>query len=358
MSRCLMVDIGAGTMDILCYDDETGLHVKAVARSPVLEISERASALPGNLLVTGKEMGGGSLARILAKRAETSEVVMTGSASMTVHHDVDRVRSMGIRVVDDTEAEELRVAGRHSHLYLEDLSRDRLERLVTSLGIPFDFDVLGVCAQDHGTPPRGVSHLDYRHRLFQDVLDGEALPHSLLFADHEVPSTFNRLCSIAESAEEFPASEVYVMDSGMAAILGAAMDPEAQASERFMVLDVATSHTVGAALIGLEIAGFFEYHTNDITLERLEALLVDLAEGRLSHQQILSEGGHGAYVRKRIGYKSVECIVATGPRRSLVSPSGLPIVWGAPFGDNMMTGTVGLLQAIRIRNRLEPIFIV
>lgn len=358
MSRCLMVDIGAGTMDVLGFDEETGLHVKAVARSPALEVSERAAALPGALLVTGGEMGGGSLARILSERAETSEVVMSVSASMTVHHDVERVRAMGIRVIDDAEAEDLRTTGKYSVLHLEDLNRDRLERLVTSLGIPFEFDVLGVCAQDHGTPPRGVSHLDFRHRLFQEVLDSEPVPQALLFADHEVPSTFNRLCSIAESAGEFPVSEVYVMDSGMAAILGAAMDPEARASERFMVLDVATSHTVGAALMGLEIAGFFEYHTNDITLERLETLLVDLAEGRLSHRQVLSEGGHGAYVRKRIGYKSVECIVATGPRRSLVSPSGLPIVWGAPFGDNMMTGAVGLLQAIRLRKRLEPVFLV
>ncbi|NTW37993.1 MAG: DUF1786 domain-containing protein [Syntrophobacteraceae bacterium] len=358
MSRCLLVDIGAGTMDVLCFDDESGLNVKAVARSPALEISERASVLPGDLLVTGKEMGGGSLARILAKRSETSEVVMSASASMTVHHHVERVRAMGVRVVEDAEAQEIKASGRVSHLHLEDLNRERLEKLVTSLGIPFEFDVLGVCAQDHGTPPKGVSHLDYRHRLFQEVLDGEALPHALLFADHEVPSSFNRVCSIAERAEEFPASDVYVMDSGMAAILGAAMDPEAQGAERFLVLDVATSHTVGAALLGLEVAGFFEYHTHDITLERLEALLVDLAEGRLSHQQILAEGGHGAYVRRRIGYKSVECIVATGPKRSLMAPSGLPIVWGAPFGDNMMTGTVGLLQAIRLRQGLDPVFVI
>jgi uncharacterized protein (DUF1786 family) len=358
MSRYLLVDIGAGTMDVLCLDDETGLHVKAVARSPVLEMAEKAATLPGNLLITGKEMGGGRLSAILGKRLESSEVVMTESAAMTVHHDLERVRSMGIRVVEDMEAEALRAGGRYSVLHLEDLQRDRLEKLISCLGVAFEFDVLGICAQDHGTPPRGVSHLDYRHRLFQEVLDGEPLPHALLFADHEVPSTFNRLCAIAESAGEFPASDVYVMDSGMAAILGASMDPEAQASERFMVLDVATSHTVAAALLGAEIAGFFEYHTHDITLERLEALLVDLAEGRLSHQQILSEGGHGAYVRKRIGYKSVECIVATGPRRALVSPSGLPIVWGAPFGDNMMTGTVGLLQAIRMRQGLEPVFVV
>ena len=53
--------------------------------------------------------------------------------------------------------------------------------------------------------------------------------------------------------------------------------------------------TVGAAMAGEEIAGFFEYHTQDITLEKLEGLLRDLADGKISHQQILSEGGHGAF---------------------------------------------------------------
>jgi uncharacterized protein (DUF1786 family) len=37
------------------------------------------------------------------------------------------------------------------------------------------------------------------------------------------------------------------MDSGMAAILGASMDVLAVEQKRILVLDIATSHTVGAA---------------------------------------------------------------------------------------------------------------
>jgi uncharacterized protein (DUF1786 family) len=48
MSRFLIVDIGAGTMDILYFDDEAPQHYKAVARSPVLGIAEKAESLPGN----------------------------------------------------------------------------------------------------------------------------------------------------------------------------------------------------------------------------------------------------------------------------------------------------------------------
>jgi uncharacterized protein (DUF1786 family) len=108
-------------------------------------------------------------------------------------------------------------------------------------------------------------------------------------------------------------------------------------------------------MLGDEIAGFFEYHTHDITYERLETLIVELCDGKLAHDRVLAEGGHGAYLRQAIDYPSVEVIIATGPKRRLVAPSKLPISYGAPWGDNMMTGTVGLLEALRRRKRLEPI---
>ena len=145
------------------------------------------------------------------------------------------------------------------------------------------------------------------------------------------------------------------MDSGMAAVLGASMDIQCRDREKVLILDIATSHTVGAALMGNEIAGFFEYHTHDITLKRLESLLASLADGSISHQEILKEGGHGAYCRKFFGFQSTERILATGPKRKLLENSRLPIAFGSPLGDNMMTGTVGLLEAIRIRKGLDPI---
>ena len=121
------------------------------------------------------------------------------------------------------------------------------------------------------------------------------------------------------------------------------------------MLDVATSHTVGAAVCDGEIAGFFEYHTHDITLERIEVLMRSLADGNLSHEQMLKEGGHGAYIRKTVGFQSVEIILATGPKRRLLRDTELPVTYGAPLGDNMMTGTFGMLEAIRKRKGLPPL---
>ncbi|UCH19426.1 MAG: pyruvate formate-lyase activating enzyme [Deltaproteobacteria bacterium] len=355
MSRFLMVDIGAGTMDVLYYDTQAELHFKAVVQSPVRQLAEAAARLPGNLLITGHEMGGGPITSVLRERSREKTVVMSASAAATLHHDLALVRSWGIRIVADQQAEELKQNKKYSHLKISDLDEGRLERIVKGFGVPFSFDAVGICAQDHGVPPAGVSHLDYRHNLFTAILNQKPFPDALLYKGDEVPATMNRLTAIAKSAAALAADEIYVMDSGMAAILGATMDVFARQKEKTLLLDVATSHTVGAAMESNKIAGFFEYHTVDITLDRLEALLQDLTEGRLKHDRILREGGHGAYTRKAYGFKAVEVIIATGPKRKMVANSQLPIVFGAPLGDNMMTGTVGLLEAIRRRKGLEPI---
>ena len=350
-----MVDIGAGTMDVLCYDADTDLHYKAVVKSPVRYIAETAAAKRGNLLVTGCEMGGGPITQLLKDRARTDDVVISASAAATLHHNREIVQSWNIRILEDDAADELRGDNRYSEVILADLETERLQQIAGGFGVPFSFQAVAVCAQDHGVPPEGVSHLDFRHNLFKARLDANPYPHTLLFKADEVPVEMNRLSSIAASACRLPAEEVYVMDSGMAAILGASQDVLAKDRDSAFILDIATSHTVGAATSGDELAGFFEYHTADITLGRLEALLLDLAQGSLSHRQILSEGGHGAFVRKAVGFGDDEVIIATGPKRRLVENSRLPIVFGAPLGDNMMSGTVGMLEAVRRRKGLAAI---
>jgi len=353
MSRYLLIDIGAGTMDILYYDDGAGLSYKAVVRSPVQTLADQAAGLPGDLLITGTEMGGGAVSGVLKARARTHRVVMSAAAAATVHHDRKKVTGAGIEVIPDDEARVLSEKGDFSVLELADLDLARLERIVAGFGVDFRFERVGICVQDHGMAPKGVSHLDYRHQLFAAELDKTPFPQALLYSREKVPAAFSRLRAIADCSRELPADEVYLMDSGMAAILGASLDMQAVGRQRTLVLDIATSHTVGAALEGAEIAGFFEYHTRDVTRRRLEELVVALADGKLEHARILAEGGHGAYIRRSFGYAAAEIIVATGPKRRLVEGSQLPIVYGAPYGDNMMTGTVGLLEAIRRFEGLE-----
>ncbi len=355
MSRFLMIDIGAGTMDILAYDTETGEHFKAVAMSPVRHVALKIGQTRGPLVVGGAEMGGGPVTGVLKERAAQSQVIISPAAAATLHHDLDRVREWGLDIADDEKIQKVMAAVSHTPVTLGDIEPDRIADIVRGLGLTMDFDVAAVCAQDHGVAPKGVSHLDYRHNLYKQMLDRDPTPGSLIFRSDDVPETFNRLRCMAQSVQDMNIPEVYVMDSGMAAMAGASKEPQAQGKAPIAILDVATSHTVIATLEGDQVAGIVEYHTHDITLTRIESLIRELADGRIQHRQILAEGGHGAYLRKAVGFENLQGIIVTGPKRRLLADTGLPVTWGAPWGDNMMTGTVGLLEAVRRRKGLASI---
>jgi uncharacterized protein (DUF1786 family) len=355
MSRFLMIDIGAGTLDLLWYDDQRGEHFKAVAPSPVRQVAWQIEQTQGPLVVTGVEMGGGPVTEALKQRAAQAEVAISRGAAATLHHDLDKVRQWGLKVVDDAAIERLRHDPGYTSVELSDIQPRQIHQILDGFGLPLEIDVVALCAQDHGVAPHGVSHLDFRHRLHQEMLDRRPCPQTLLFSSNDVPEAFNRLRCMARGARQLNGREVYVMDSGMAAMCGAAQDLQALNKAPIVILDVATSHTVIATLEGDQVAGFVEYHTQDITLARIEALIQELADGRVQHARILAEGGHGAYLRKAVGWKNIEAIIATGPKRRLMAASKLPMVWGAPWGDNMMTGTVGLLEAVRQRKGLPPI---
>ncbi len=349
MSRYLLIDIGAGTMDVLLFNDTSHLHYKAVVKSPARLLSEKIIKIPGDILVTGCEMGGSPVSSVLKERATHHRVYMTEGAAATINHQTEKVEKWGIKVLDSDDIPALKAKYKLSEVHLADLNLDRIKKIVEGFGEPFEFDAVGICAQDHGIPPSGVSHIDFRNRMFQSMLEKDASVHRLLFQKEEIPTPFNRLTCIARSAKAIPTKETYVMDSGMAAMLGASKDRLVTEKKCFLVLDIATSHTVAAVWNRQTLAGFVEYHTKDVTSQRIDGLLRDLANGQLSHDSIVAQGGHGACVMETVGFKNIEVILATGPKRFMVSDSFLDIKLGAPWGDNMMTGTVGLLAAILAR---------
>jgi len=348
MSRILTIDVGAGTMDILYFDTESELHYKAVVSSPVRTTAERILNTRGKLLIVGGEMGGGAVSMALKQRADTDEVLISETAAMTLSHDLDRVRSMGLVVISAEQARKLEADSDYTSIELSDLELERIKGIVTGFGVAFNFDIVGMA-------PAGTSHLDYRHNHFRTILDAQPTPDALLYHADDVPEDMSRLRSVCKVASNLPSPSVYIMDSGMAAILGATLDPRVKACTGSIVLDIATSHTVAASFTGDELCGFVEYHTKDIKVDRIDLLLQELANGELEHAQILAEGGHGAYTRRSPGFDSVEIILATGPRRALLAGSSLDIVPGAPLGDNMMTGTLGLIEAISRREGWEKL---
>ena len=200
MSKFLLIDIGAGTMDVLYYDTETDLHYKAVVKSPVRYIAEKAAEITGDLLVTGVEMGGGPVSNVLKQKAEKAEVIMSASSAATINHDPEKVRSLGIKIVEKTEIDALIHNPGYTLLTLGDIESEKIRNIIETFGVEFSFDIVGICAQDHGTPPDGMSHLDYRHNIFKETLDKNPFPHALLYRNDEIPATLNRLTSVAESA--------------------------------------------------------------------------------------------------------------------------------------------------------------
>ncbi|MBS3755587.1 MAG: pyruvate formate-lyase activating enzyme [Desulfobacterales bacterium] len=354
MSRYLTIDIGAGTMDILCWDSASGEHFKAVVMSPVRHIARHIEQSRGPLAVTGAEMGGGPVTEALKQRAAESEVLISPAAAATLHHDMERVKRFGMVCANDRQLARAVSEGTHTPIILADVQPARIEQIFNGLGVSMQLEAVALCAQDHGAAPKGVSHLDFRHNLFREMLDASPVPTNLLFSGEAVPTAFNRLNSIARDARWLNTREICVMDSGMAALAGAAQDAGARNKTPVVVLDIATSHTVVAALQGDQVAGMVEYHTRDVSLNRIESLIRELADGEIQHAQILAEGGHGAYLRETVGFVNIQAIIATGPKRALMAQSRLPVHWGAPWGDNMMTGTVGLLEAVRRKKGLAP----
>jgi len=352
MGKILAIDIGAGTQDLLIFDPATKEHFKWVAKAPTRLLAEKVRAAKNDLLITGDTMGGGPVAQAIKELVRDRSIFITPLAAATVHNDLDKVKALGIEVLSEQEAHDKLQGGKVDHIVTGDIFPEQLQAIMSYMGIAFDFEYVLVAVQDHGLPPRNVSTLDFRHQFIKEALTKNPLPESLLYPANDIPPYLTRMRAVAQKAREIPARQIYVMDTGMAAILGASLDPGCKGLNKIMVLDIATSHTLAATLIGKEIAGLFEYHTHSLTAERLEKLMIELAEGRLSHRGILAEGGHGAYIREAIGVVSLEAIVVTGPKRSLAKGLPFNIINGAPFGDNMMTGPAGLLEAL---NRKESL---
>jgi uncharacterized protein (DUF1786 family) len=348
MARFLAIDVGASTMDGLFLDTNSGDQFKFVAKSPTRALAERILACrDGRIVITGRQMGGGPITEAIKAKARDCRVMMTRSAAETIHHRRERIESIGVMLISQKEAEQEAKRRDTAWFKTGDIVAEDVLTMLRSLGIEPAFDYFGICVQDHGTPEANISSLDFRHHIFKEIIERDPTPFAFLFEADRIPSFLRRMRAAATDAKGISSGKIYLMDTGMAAILGASSDPRARGKKPIIVLDIASSHTLGALILDGEIAGFFEYHTSAITPEILKALMIDLAEGRLSHERILSEGGHGAYARKAVGFDAVGTILATGPKRGMVRQIGIEgIVLGAPFGDNMMTGTSGLILAM------------
>jgi len=348
MARFLAIDVGAGTLDAMFLDTRSGDHFKFVAKSPTRILADKIEACRDpQILLMGRQMGGGPVTEAIRKKVLGSSVMLTRSAAQTIHHRMEKVEKLGATLIPQKVAQEKLKSRKVSWFKTGDVPVKEMMTMLKMMGVEPAVDFFGIAVQDHGTPKKRISTVDFRHSILKGVIEESPKPSAFLFASDRIPSYLRRMRAAAMDGRAFPSGKVYVMDTGMAAILGASSDRSVREKRSIIVLDIATSHTLGALLVEGEIGGFFEYHTVDVTPDILKSLIVDLADGKLSHKKIRAEGGHGAYVRRAVGLEGVEIIVVTGPKRKMLEPVGLDkVVLGAPFGDNMMTGTAGLILAM------------
>lgn len=353
MHPILSIDIGAGTTDILVFYPDTQEHYKAVAVSPIKKIAETIQGSRGDLLISGTIMGGGAVSNAVIQHVKTHNVFMTPTAAKTIYDDLEKVREKGITIISEEEKEKL-PGNNTTHLILKDISISGIRVLLNELGVAWEFSYIAAAVQDHGVAPSGVSSIDFRHQIMKAIIEKKPLPEAFLFGVEEIPPYLTRMKATGVLLSEIPHQKAFMMDTGMAAVLGASLDQSLQGCSHLIVVDVGNSHTLGACLSNGLIGGFFEYHTNHLTSQRIEELLVNLGNGTLEHHQVVSEGGHGAYVRSCPGFNQIEKIVVTGPRRREIM-HGVKLEYreGGPLGDTMMAGTAGIIEAIKRNENLN-----
>lgn len=331
----LAIDIGRGTQDILVYDP--GIPVENCAKlvlpapSVVFGRRIRIAREEGKAVhLTGTTMGGGENVRAVSEHLRAGfPVSATQEAAKTIHDSLDRVKSLGITVTEQLPA------GDAIEIRLSDWMGEEIRKALALFCVPFPPQV--ACAvQDHGFSP-DVSNRIHRFQVLRGMLENGGWRIDALAPDPPLP-TMTRMLALRT---EVPGA--LVIDTGPAAVMGALCDPVVRrmAGEGITLVNAGNAHTLAFTLQGEDVHGFFEHHTASLDRDHLQALIGKLREGTLTSDEIFREGGHGAAVHRPLDSPHV---AVTGPNRSRLLPDAYP---AAPFGDMMLTGCFGLVQAWR-----------
>jgi uncharacterized protein (DUF1786 family) len=351
--KILAIDIGAGTEDVLLYDDEKRSIencIKMVLPSPsqVFAAKVRAATSQGNdLFVKGDTVGGGAFSHALRKHVEAGlGVSMTENAAYTVRNNLDQVKELGIEIVQDSGPENFE----GETIVLEEVNIEKLRGLLKFFGEPFsDIDFVAVAVQDHGVFPEKMSNRRFRINKMRELLKKNPKPEAFAFRENEIPPYYPRMRSaVHASKRQLPNAQVVVMDTSPDAILGCLMDPVVEKADPILAVNVGNGHTMAALIAKGEVTAVLEHHTRLLNPQKMERLLRDFADGKLSDEEVFEDNGHGMfYLSKPPGFSKIEKVVVTGPNRNILAKTNLPVHFATPAGDVMMTGPIGLVEATK-----------
>jgi uncharacterized protein (DUF1786 family) len=226
-----------------------------------------------------------------------------------------------------------------------DLNLAAIEKTLMAFDVTPHLDGIAVAVFDHGAAPAGVSDRLFR---FQYLRQATKLRRELIafaYLADEIPSLLTRMKAVAQSVDKH--MPLLVMDTSIAAVLGSLEDREVACHTHKLVINVGNFHTLAFHLQHDSLLGFLEHHTRRLTREKLEDLVVRLVKGKLSHEEVYEDGGHGCLILE--SRKDVPFVSVTGPQRALMSGSNLMPYFAAPYGDMMLTGCFGLVRAFALR---------
>ena len=398
--KILTVDIGTGTQDIFLYDSDLDIEngFKLVLPSPTMMVHRRLKqSLPSRtpILLSGHQMGGGPSAWAIEEYARAGiPVYMTPTAATTINDELEKVESLGIKIISEDEVHGL--SSTVHRLELKDFDFPLISKTFTDYDVSLnDLAAIAVAVFDHGNAPAGVSDRQFRFDYLDERIRAKNSLSAFAYLSTDIPHIMTRLQSVVDSAGDLPYPLV-VMDTAPAAVLGATFDsklnsnfspkinsklnpkfglnlnPSLPTRRSMIICNVGNFHTLAFRLGEKGIEGVFEHHTGEIDLPKLESLLRRLADASLKHEDVFNDMGHGAlmYTDEVFEFGKDEFdVVVTGPRRSIfsitpASTSGFDTAddhrllnpplsatenlrpyFATPFGDMMIAGCFGLLAA-------------
>lgn len=346
--QILCVDVGTGTQDILLFDSDREIEncVQIIAPSPTRIVADRirrATARGKPIVLTGRTMGGGPCGWAAEDHLRNGlPVFATPDAARTFDDELLKVERMGVQVVTDEDAARLPGVER---VVMGDLDLAAITDALARFDVDVDLAAIAVAVFDHGNAPPGVSDRTFRFEYIAETVAQNDLT-AFAYRRESIPARLTRMRAVASDTP--PDVPALVMDTGPAAIVGALEDPIVRSREHALIANLGNFHTLAFHLDAGQVRGIFEHHTGELTRDKLERYLGQLADGSLSNADVFADMGHGALV---VGVPSArpDLFAVTGPRRSLLNGSSIRTYLAVPHGDMMLAGCFGLLRAVARR---------
>ena len=367
--KVLAIDIGTGTQDILLYDTKKEVEnsLIMVMPSPTVIIADRIRSATDNgrdIVLTGGIMGGGPCVRAIKEHiGKGLQVYSTKNAALTINDNLEKVRSMGITLVDEQYVGSL--PDDVLSIVLQDIDTDAIFGALSQFGVNMSFGaktgeqiMFAVALQDHGDSPDESNRVG-RFRHFEEQIKKGGNLDLFAYCKGGVPPYLTRIKSASDTLDKSGFGDggmdqegAMFMDTGPAAIFGALLDTAAE--QPSIVVNIGNGHTLGALVMDNRVRALFEHHTSRMDFEKLQDHIIRLAEGTLTFDEVFNDGGHGCYIGDTVGFDAIRSVMVTGPKRGVLQNDTGSLknteLWrklhfAAPFGNMMLSGCFGLLSA-------------